>query len=280
MDQSQKEPKQPIGPLRRAVQIVHGACTAPEKWAYRRGVVRPDRRQLPDFLGIGAQKAGSSWLWENLRCHPDLYLPDQKELHFFDRRYHRSLRTYASKFRDSGGRIKGEITPAYSTLTPDRIALIHSLMPDLRIVLLIRDPVERAWSHALMHLLDKQEIRSLEKVDPAEFYAHFTGDDSRGKGDYLRILDNWTAFYAEEQVFVGFFEDIRTRPEGLFRDVLTHLGVTANLGEIDFPFRRVVNQGRGHSMPAEYRSFLTELYQGELIQLRARFGQRVASWGG
>lgn len=278
-DQSRKEPKQPVGPLRRAVQIIHGACTAPEKWAYRNRVVKPDRTLLPDFLGIGAQKAGSSWLWENLRCHPDLFLPDQKELHFFDRRYHRSLRSYAAKFQGCGDRMKGEITPAYGTLPRDRIALIHSLMPDLRIVLLIRDPVERAWSHALMHLLDKQQVRSYEDADPAEFYAHFTSEDSRGKGAYLRILDNWTSFYPADQVFVGFFEDIRERPEALFREVLDHLGVPGAPDSVDFPFRRIVNQGRGASMPTEYRSLLKQLYQGELEQLRARFGERVAPWG-
>lgn len=278
-DQIEKEPKQPIGPLRRAVQVVHGACTAPEKWAYRRRLVRPDPQRLPDFLGIGAQKAGSSWLWENLRCHPDLFLPDQKELHFFDRRYHRSLRAYMAKFNGAAGRVKGEITPAYSTLAPDRIRLIHSLMPELRVLLLLRDPVERAWSHALMHLLDKQQIRSYEEVRPEEFYAHFSGADSRGKGAYLRILENWTSVFPADQVFVGFFEDIQSRPEALLKEVLAHLGVSTNVDAIEFPFRKIVNRGRGAVMPPEYRRRLVHLYREELAQLRDRFGDRVATWG-
>jgi len=274
-----KEAKQPVGPLRKAVQIVHGACTAPEKWVYRRGLSRPDPRHLPDFLGIGAQKAGSSWLWENLRCHPELFLPDQKELHFFDRRYHRTLRSYTSKFHGAGDRIKGEITPAYSTLPVDRIALIQALMPELRIVLLIRDPVERAWSHALMHLLDKLQLRDYEDVSPDEFYAHFTSRDSRSKGDYLQILRNWTSAFQPEQILVAYFEDIRTRPQALFEDVLSHIGLPGEIEPSRFPFGRVVNRGRGTPMPEAYRNFLVDLYRDEVVALKDHFGDRVADWG-
>lgn len=274
-----KEPKRPTSPVRRMFQSVQGVWTAPEKWAIRRGFSRVEGLPLPDFLGIGAQKAGSSWLWENLRCHPELYLPEQKELHFFDRRYHRSVRFYAAKFREAGCRRKGEITPAYSSLPLERIRFIRDLMPDLRILLLLRDPVERAWSHALMHLLDKVQVRSYAEVAPAEFYAHFQGEDSRGKGDYLGILENWTAVFPEKQVFIGFFEDIEKCPDALFQSVLQHLGVSTDVDPNLLPFRRVVNQGRGTPMPPEYREFLTELYASELVRLRERFGDRVAHWG-
>jgi hypothetical protein len=278
-DRPAKEPKRPIGPVRRLFQSVQGLCTAPEKWAIRRGSRRHRHLPLPDFLGIGAQKAGSSWLWENLRCHPELYLPDQKELHFFDRRYHRTVGFYASKFREAGNRLKGEITPAYSSLPPDRIRFIGDLMPNARILFLMRDPVERAWSHALMHLLDKVQVRRYEEVDPREFYAHFQSEDSRGKGDYLRILEHWESVFPARQIFIGFFEDIQSRPCELFREVLAHLGVSTDINPADYPFHRVVNAGRGTPMPREFREFLTELYAPELARLRERFGERVAHWG-
>ena len=78
-----------IGGVRRALQQVQAVLTTPEKWAYTRGYGVPEG--LPSFLGIGVQKGGTSWLYENLRCHPELFLPDQKELHFFDRRFHRTI---------------------------------------------------------------------------------------------------------------------------------------------------------------------------------------------
>ena len=117
---------------------------------------RPRRvAHLPDFLGIGAQKAGTTWLHENLRCHPELYLPDAKELHYFDWDFHQSLRSYAEHFRDGADRVKGEITPGYSILSSIRIALIKDLMPDLRLLFLVRNPISRAWSQALMNLVGR-----------------------------------------------------------------------------------------------------------------------------
>jgi len=265
--------------LRGVARAVQGAFNASEKRAYLQGRASHQRLTFPDFLGIGAQKAGSSWLWENLRCHPELFLPEQKELHFFDRRYHRSLRFYTSKFANAGNRIKGEITPAYSTLPIDRIQLIGAVNPRLKILLLIRDPIERAWSHAQMHLLEKVAVRSMEEVSEQEFFQHFAGDDSRGKGNYLRILANWTSVIPQEQIYVGFFEDISRRPQELLCEVFQHLGVSEPASWDDFPFRQVVNRGRKNPMPQPFRAYLEQLYAPELALLRQRFGDRGAAWG-
>ena len=124
-----------------------------EHWAYRQGLLSPRALSLPHFLGIGAVKAGTTWLYRNLRCHPELYLPHPKEVHYFDQRFDRGLRFYAGKFEDGRARVRGEITPAYSALPPDRIRFIRSVMPDLKLIFLMRNPVDRAWSHALMDLV-------------------------------------------------------------------------------------------------------------------------------
>ena len=267
-----------VKPIRKAVQGVQAAWTAPEKWAYTRGLRSPASLSLPDFLCIGAQKAGTSWLYENLRCHPDLFLPDQKELHFFDRRYHRSLRFYARKFVAGAGKVKGEITPAYSSLPLERIRFIGSVMPNLRLILLLRDPVERAWSHAQMHLLEKQAKRRYEEVDEAEFFAHFSGEDSRGKGDYLGMLDRWLSIFPASQLYVGFFEDIQERPQELLAEVFRHLGVTDEVDWAGFPFRQVVNKGHRTPMPEKYQRYLEELYAADIERMCERFGARANGW--
>lgn len=151
---------------------------------------RPRRvAHLPDFLGIGAQKAGTTWLHENLRCHPELYLPDAKELHYFDWDFHQSLRSYAEHFRDGADRVKGEITPGYSILSSIRIALIKDLMPDLRLLFLVRNPISRAWSQALMNLVGRTNRRR-EDVSDDEFRKHFRSTRSVKRGDYLTTIDN------------------------------------------------------------------------------------------
>ncbi len=71
----------------------------------RLGVLRP--RHLPAFLGIGAQKSGTTWLHARLREHPSIYLPEEKEQHYFDWNFHRPLAEYARVFRPAGERLAG-----------------------------------------------------------------------------------------------------------------------------------------------------------------------------
>lgn len=263
--------------LRRLSQRAQAAWSEPEKRAYLTGRRQPADLTLPRFLGIGAQKAGSSWLYENLRRHPELFLPEQKELHYFDRRCHRPLRFYASKFREAGGRVCGEVTPAYSTLPLERIRLIRAVMPEAGLLLLLRDPISRAWSHALMHLVDHPG-RRYEDVSEAEFLAHFRGEDSRGKGDYGAILDRWLAEFPGEQLFIGYFEEIDRSPQALLERVLAHLGVSRDVDWSRFPLTEPVNRGPRLPLPERYRAALEELYAPEIERLYQRLGEPVVGW--
>ncbi len=239
---------------------------------------RPRRvSYLPDFLGIGAQKAGTTWLHENLRCHPELYLPDAKELHYFDWSFHRSLRFYAGQFRDGADRVKGEITPGYSILSRTRIALIRDLMPDLRLLFLMRNPIDRAWSQALMNLVSRANRRR-EDVSDDEFRDHFRSARSLRRGDYLTTIDNWLAHFPQEQLLVGFYEDLSDRPRGLLTDVFRHLRVSTNVDWTRFPYNRVVFKGIQGPLPPHLRVELVDMYQDDLRRLYKRFGQRVRAW--
>jgi hypothetical protein len=258
-----------------------------------------DRLPLPDFLGIGAQKAGTTWLWENLRRHPEIFLPDKKELHYFDNKFDRSLRYYTNRFEEARGRIKGEITPAYGILPRERIGFIRAIMPRVRLILLMRDPVERAWSQAVMDLVVRSG-RAFEEVPESEFLAFLESERSVSRGLYCRMLDNWLGSFPSEQLYVGFFEDIRERPRELISEIFAHLGVSSNVDWDSFPLRRVIlpsveargdgakdgglgsapgNQG-GESAPCpdSVRQRLGQLYAEELARLAERYGKRVAPW--
>ena len=235
------------------------------------------RGRLPDFLGIGAQKSGTTWLYENLRQHPDLFLPDEKEVHYFDLHYERDLAKYTREFRRAGRRLAGEITPAYSILPPDRIRQVHTLMPDARLILLLRDPIERAWSHALMQLVQFPKCR-FEDVSSEAFLEHFRSPESRQRGDYLATLDNWLTCYRREQLFVGFYDDLSVRPQALLRDVFFHLGVTEQVDWSAFACERVIHRGLGVPMPQGMRDVLIELYTDDLDRLAAEFGGAARAW--
>ena len=96
---SAERPGLPARLLRRGSRLAADV----ERALYRYGLLSPARVPFPDFLGIGAQKAGTTWLHENLRRHPELFLPEEKELHYFDRQWVRPLRHYSAAFREAGG---------------------------------------------------------------------------------------------------------------------------------------------------------------------------------
>jgi hypothetical protein len=258
-----------------------------------------ERLPLPDFLGIGAQKAGTTWLWENLRRHPEIFVPEKKELHYFDNKFDRSLRYYTQRFEEARGRVKGEITPAYGILPRERIRFIRAIMPRVRLIFLMRDPVERAWSQAVMELVVRGG-RALHEVPESEFLAFLESERSVSRGHYCRMLDNWLSWFPSEQLWVGFFEDIRERPRELMSELFAHLGVSREVDWSAFPLRQVIlpsveprgagAQGRcagaapadagGESTPcpASIRTRLRQLYAEELARLSERYGERVAHW--
>ena len=149
-----------------------------------------------DFLGIGAQKCGTSWCHENLRRHPNIFLPEQKELHFWDTGQH-DLRWYRSFFQHKPkGAKAGEITPAYAILPTDVIRAIRTALPEIRLVYLIRNPMDRAWSSALM-ALNRAEL-TIDEASDQWFVDHFRSRGSLRRGDYETCLRNWRSVYSAD----------------------------------------------------------------------------------
>ena len=102
--------------------------------------------RLPDFLCIGAQKAGTTTLQALLLQHPQVYLPPQKELQYFSLRFDAGLAWYSQAFAGAAaGQRCGEITPYY-LFHPQAPLRIRALLPQVRLIVLLRDPVERALS--------------------------------------------------------------------------------------------------------------------------------------
>jgi hypothetical protein len=232
---------------------------------------------LPDFMGIGAQRAGTTWLYENLRAHEELFLPDVKELHYFNRNFHCPLRSYAQKFQHARGRFKGEITPAYGILPANRIQLIHMLMPELRLILILRDPVERAWSSAVRSLV-RNKGRHPDAVTDEEYLAHFNSSDSRLRTEYTDILDGWLRFFPPEQLLVAFFQEVQCEPQRLLQTIFEHLRVNPCVDWGRFPWDRAANQGPGVERPNHLCQHLRGMYREQILELERRFGDRVKAW--
>lgn len=223
---------------------------------------------LPQFLGIGGQKCGTTWLDRMLRFHPQLGLPPGKELHFFDGNYWRGLDWYRYQFRGLAGKLRGEITPAYSILPVERIRAVHQANPALRLVLILRHPVERAWSQSEMALA-RNRRRAVAEVPEAEFLRHLESESVLSRSRFSVILGNWLAVFPAGQLHVELFENVAREPKELLVRVLSHIGADPGRMPWDtMPLHQRLNANPGREIPEQYRARLGELLAGEIAALK------------
>jgi hypothetical protein len=145
-------------------------------WTYGRAT--SFARPLPDFLILGAQKAGTTALYAYLRWHPEITGPSWKEVSYFDRHYRRGLSWYRGHFPiGAGDRLVGEASPGYlfHPLAPERV---RATVPDAKLIALLRDPVDRALSHYHHEVALGREPLSFDEALEAE-PERTRGEDER-----------------------------------------------------------------------------------------------------
>jgi hypothetical protein len=195
---------------------------------------------LPNFLVIGAQKAGTTSLFRYLGEHPDVFVPAVKEPHFFDGHvaWRRGLAWYESLFDGAGDALAvGEASTSYTMHpavagVPERVA---GVLPEARLVYVVRHPVERmrsSWVHAVSRGVERRPVGEALLADRRYL------DMSR----YAHQLEQYLAWFPPSQLLVVTAEDLRDRRAETLRRVLEFLGVQAgreppNLGTEFHPSR-------------------------------------------
>ncbi len=238
-----------------------------------------DELVLPQFLGIGVVKAGTTWLHRNLFEHPDLYLPVQKPVFFWDRHRERGLELYSRIFSPGRDKLRGEFTASYSVLSPEIKNEIRQLIPELRLVLLLREPRSRAWSEAKMELTLIQEREAAALMED-DYLSFLKSDQCRERGDYAAIIRAWTECFPREQIYIGLYDQIRDDPRQLLTEVLQHLGVEAPSDWSGYPFTERIFKGPEIAQPDSCRDYLEQAYQtSEIEQVSALCGlDLVKAW--
>lgn len=178
-------------------------------------------KAIVGFIGIGGQKCASSWIYRILEDHPQVAVSEPKELDFFSYYYDRGLQWYERHFSPGPStRIAGEVSPSYLH-HPDAPLRAQAYNPDMRIILALRDPVDRAWSNHL------HEVR----------LGHFTGTDITFEAGlrnnpmyveqslYGKHLGRWLSVFGRDRVHVAFQEDIERDPAGEAVRLYRFLGV-------------------------------------------------------
>ncbi len=233
-----------------------------------------------DFLGIGAQKAGTTWLFEMLKTHPDVHFPAGKEVHFWDEKYEKGISWYDDLFHTSSSGVNGEITPAYAILPLHKVAEIYEQYPNIKIIYGIRNPIDRAWSAALMHLERVGLASDYHTVSDDWFIHRFHGIGSIIRGDYEECLKRWYAYYDSKQFLIYRFEDIFNNPKQLLMRCCAHLGVNGSVFENSDPemFKQKIFSGLGHPLRGSLRNVLREVYDEKIRSCESFLGVNLSEW--
>lgn len=238
------------------------------------------------FLVIGAQKAGTTALDHYLRQHPDIGMADVKEVHYFD-----DEAVFAGKPIDHAGyeahfpgtkRIHGEVTPIYlywSTCCER----IHHYNPDMKLIAILRDPVDRAYSQWNMEFNRGDEHRDfrtavegeLERIDdaPEEQHRVFSYLD---RGFYSRQIERFLQAFARDQLLFIKYEQLRGDPFSALHRIFDHLGLPKAAVE---PEPVELNRGNypGQCDPA-IRRRLNQVFAADVQRTSRLTGLDLSDW--
>jgi hypothetical protein len=178
---------------------------------------------LPTFVIIGAMRSGSTSLYKHLQGHPQVFMP-RKEIHFFDRRWDNGLAWYGHRFDGYAGQpAVGEATPTYMS-DPVALARMGEVVPGARLLAILRDPVDRAYSHYWMeHVRGRDERTFADAI--ADEIAGAGETDYLERGRYAAQLEGVVRVFPRDQVRAVLLDDLRDRPEATYAEVCRFLGV-------------------------------------------------------
>ena len=288
-----------------------------------------------NFWGIGAQKAGTSWLYYNLSKTPGFAIPPVKEFHYFDRdtkypspnilsvtrvkdritsmaylkRAAKSIgsgllkgnmkhvafafKWYFSDYSDEWYKsifapfkgFKGEITPSYSMLSKEDISRMYAMAPDAKLILMLRNPVDRAWSH-FRHTKKRIKGFTLDRVEESDIIAFMQSEGQELRSDYVRTINNFTSVFPKEQLLIGFFDAIIDAPEQLLEEVIQFISSSNETEEElkkswkddDSATKKVVNKSIELDCPPAVLALIKEKYHDMILDLANQYGGYFNKW--
>jgi hypothetical protein len=189
------------------------------------------------------------------------------------------LQRYAALFRFKGALKSGDVTPQYGALEDDLIERIGRELPETRAVLLIRDPVARAWSAiSMQNRFDRFDESMLE--NPSRFRNYVEESKKLRKLSFpTEIVRRWTKFAPNIPIGRFFFDDIVARPDDARREILLFLGADPDKpsGEID-PAHNRKARARKLELTEDIKAVLIEYFRDELIACAEMFGGHALQW--
>ena len=265
-------------------------------------------RLLPDFIIIGTQRGGTTSLYYYLTEHPGIARALMKEVHFFDDNFREGLNWYRAQFPSSLQKyyaerirkehfITGESSPYY-LFYPPAPKRISALVPQAKLIVLLRNPVDRAYSHHWLVTLEGNETLSFEeaikregermageheKILANEHYSSFNHRHYSylARGIYVDQLKHWMNYYPKEQFLILCSEDFYRDPAGVTQQTLEFLGVPGQEIQISKEYKQYrlarktgyLQQQKPPLMPPHVRKYLVDYFKPHNARLSQFLGR-------
>ena len=246
----------------------------------------------PNFLIAGAARSGTTALYHLLAQHPDVYLPENKrpEPHFFlkSSEYRRGLDYYLDRYfaAAKSQTAVGEASTSYlyQPYVPERIAATY---PHMKLVVLLRDPVERAHSNYRRSVesgLEKLDFDTAVRTEDDRLRA-LSGEMAEiapyayaGRSLYHSQLKRYLEWFPPEQMLILFSDELEDAPEALAARVFSFLGVDSSFAVQVSKTRLNAAVPAGDAIAAGTRDYLRRLFAGDISQLEELTGRSLATW--
>ena len=210
-------------------------------------------KRLPNFIGLGVQKGGTSWLHKQLVAHPQVFIPEiRKEIHYFDEYYDRGVDWYEKWFLDANNNYKpvGEITPEYIYFE-EVLPRVKETLLGAKFIVMLRDPVRRAYSHYQMNFQsgDGQKYKDFD-----DFMTHHPHAFKRGL--YADQLKRWFKNFDKNNFLILISEEIFSNKDGIkqsFLQIGNFLDIDSKLFDMKLAQTRV---GKARHAP-KYKKLAT-----------------------
>ena len=279
-----------------------------------------------DFIVIGAQKAGTTWLYHRFRESSEINTLPIKEVHYFDRhsKYEsndklavehlsKRLRSYSwvkntlrkilwkrkysnwkefrwvlrwyfgayndawylSLFNGLNG-VKGEITPAYSMLDVQDIKRMYAVAPQAKLIMILRDPIDRAWSHFRFNTRKKGRNK-VHDATTEEMMTFLDTPFQQERNAYRETLQRYASIFPADQILVGFYDAIQEEPSVFLGTICSFLGVQ-NSASNNLSLKSRSNKSVEWDIPEVVYEKLLAMYEQEIKGLSDLFGGYASQW--
>lgn len=170
----------------------------------------------PDFICVGAPRSGTTWLYETLSEHPEIYMPGNKSVNYFNTHFDKGFDWYIKHFEDVREKVCGESSPLY-LCEKDLFKNIKECLPEVKIILMVRDPLDRLESQIkLMNTLHETSFSIKEHVEKSPIILEY--------GMYHKRLTELKEYFDESQFHIVNYNNLMESPGETYKEVLSFLG--------------------------------------------------------